>query len=274
METKKIWVGSDFHLEGRLYSLPSDMPEAGLYDYIILAGDMAYSQGLTGPLSEFTELGAKVIYVPGNHEYWDGRPEYGFGPQNREMAKQCEALGVVFLNGAGNLQIPGTDYVVFGATWFSDFARLPEQDREEAYHVVSRGIGDYYYSYTSSGRKVTPEDHVRYCLDYQLSLDCLLAHCSQRGLIPIVVTHFAPSARSVHPAHPENDEYSAYFVTDWLDKNHERFPPGSIWVHGHTHWNVDYQLGNVRVMSNQYGYRGETCNQTYSPTKYFEVPVK
>ncbi len=31
-----------------------------------------------------------------------------------------------------------------------------------------------------------------------------------------------------------------------------------LWVHGHTHWSVDYAVGRTRVYSNQRGYPGET----------------
>lgn len=28
----------------------------------------------------------------------------------------------------------------------------------------------------------------------------------------------------------------------------------ALWVHGHTHYNVDYKLGATRIVSNQRGY--------------------
>ena len=34
----------------------------------------------------------------------------------------------------------------------------------------------------------------------------------------------------------------------------------NLWVHGHTHHNVDYMLGSTRVITNQRGYTGfELC---------------
>ena len=70
----------------------------------------------------------------------------------------------------------------------------------------------------------------------------------------IVVTHHAPSPRSIPPHHAGNP-LNAAFVSN-LDGLIERARV-PLWIHGHTHHNVDYVVGSTRVLSNQRGYPDE-----------------
>src|ERR1041385_173003 len=67
----------------------------------------------------------------------------------------------------------------------------------------------------------------------------------------IIITHHAPSCGSIPPFYTGN-VLNAAFASN-LDALVER---GGVplWIHGHTHHNVDYFLGSTRVLSNQRGY--------------------
>jgi Icc-related predicted phosphoesterase len=70
----------------------------------------------------------------------------------------------------------------------------------------------------------------------------------------IVVTHHAPSPLSIRAIHA-GSPLNAAFVSD-LDE----MIAGSrvaLWVHGHTHDNVDYKIARTRILSNQAGYTGK-----------------
>ncbi|HEX7580609.1 MAG TPA: metallophosphoesterase, partial [Thermoanaerobaculia bacterium] len=71
----------------------------------------------------------------------------------------------------------------------------------------------------------------------------------------VVVTHHAPSPQSVAP-HFTGDPLSPSFASD-LTGLIERTRP-ALWIHGHTHHPVDYQVGATRVLSNQWGYPKES----------------
>jgi hypothetical protein len=43
-----------------------------------------------------------------------------------------------------------------------------------------------------------------------------------------------------------------------------------LWVHGHTHFNVDYQIGSTRILTNQRGYPSQTCGK-FDPGLVVEV---
>jgi Icc-related predicted phosphoesterase len=70
----------------------------------------------------------------------------------------------------------------------------------------------------------------------------------------IIVTHHAPSSRSIPPYH-SGDKLTAAFASD-LDSliRASRVP---LWIHGHTHYSVDYKIGATRIFSNQRGYPNE-----------------
>jgi len=67
----------------------------------------------------------------------------------------------------------------------------------------------------------------------------------------VVVTHHAPSARSLQPDF-QSDLLSAAYASH-LDEFVSTCG-AALWVHGHTHWSVDYRIGNTRVLANQRGY--------------------
>jgi len=65
----------------------------------------------------------------------------------------------------------------------------------------------------------------------------------------VVITHMAPSARSI-PDHYKDELLSAAYASH-LD---ELAQGADLWIHGHIHDSVDYSIGNCRVISNPLGY--------------------
>ena len=70
----------------------------------------------------------------------------------------------------------------------------------------------------------------------------------------VVVTHDAPSRLSHHRGFPLDAKASAFQAR--LDNLIREFQPAA-WIHGHTHWPVQYRIGRTSVVSNPLGYRGE-----------------
>lgn len=72
----------------------------------------------------------------------------------------------------------------------------------------------------------------------------------------VVVTHHAPSSRCEEPQYVGGPLSPAFIANlDELVEN-SGVP---LWVHGHTHHIVDFQLGKTRVLSNQRGYPSQQC---------------
>lgn len=84
----------------------------------------------------------------------------------------------------------------------------------------------------------------------------------------VVVTHFAPSSKSILPKW-NGSEVNPYFCPDAISKlNHKP----KLWLHGHIHDPVDYEVDGVRVVANPLGYPGETYkNHKKYAAKIIEV---
>ena len=291
----KVWIGSDFHYErlGANYGLvefKDDIPADAPYDYLMIAVDLNWSSNVAGTLAAiYRRTKVPILYTPGNHEFWDGRKlGADFGEQLAHMRSECAELeGVTFLYNDG-FDVPGTNSSIFMSPWFTNLSDYDEQDywvMEDGKAVRRTGvppqsyiqdcIGDYERTYGSGKNRLTAEDHIRmnkeaiHALGTWLETDVL-----NKGRIPIIGTHFGPSKLSAHGNFPERDIVASYFNTDYLDKSSYIWPPGTTWVHGHTHWNVDYihPTTGVRVVTNQFGYKGETeTNESYEFMKHIEV---
>ncbi|MGB7300500.1 MAG: metallophosphoesterase, partial [Burkholderiaceae bacterium] len=86
----------------------------------------------------------------------------------------------------------------------------------------------------------------------------------------VVVTHFAPSRKSIHPQFADSP-LNACFVSD-LEAHILRWQP-DLWVHGHTHNSFDYSVGQTRVVCNPRGYApgGDLENPLFDPTLTLQV---
>lgn len=73
----------------------------------------------------------------------------------------------------------------------------------------------------------------------------------------IVVTHHAPSIKSVPTQFFNNPVVSAYASN--LENLIEKYQP-DLWIHGHIHTPVDYTVGKTRIVCNPHGYLDEPNN--------------
>ena len=85
----------------------------------------------------------------------------------------------------------------------------------------------------------------------------------------VVVSHMAPSMRSIAP------EYAADLVSAAYASNLENLVAKTdIWIHGHTHTSFDYQLEGCRVVANPLGYRmpeGRAENEFFNPNFIIQI---
>lgn len=84
----------------------------------------------------------------------------------------------------------------------------------------------------------------------------------------VVVTHYLPSQRCVHPKYA-GSPYNSFFVCE-IDDIIESFRP-ALHIHGHTHESVDTMVGETRVVANPYGYFAHETNAEFDPGKTVEV---
>jgi Icc-related predicted phosphoesterase len=86
----------------------------------------------------------------------------------------------------------------------------------------------------------------------------------------VVVTHHLPAPGSIDPIW-ENSLSNCYFLCDMTSLIKTREP--ALFLHGHTHNDADYTLGDTRVVCHPRGYPKERNRgpQGYLP-KLIEIP--
>jgi len=69
----------------------------------------------------------------------------------------------------------------------------------------------------------------------------------------IVMTHHSPSFNSVHQAY-QYDWPTNYYYHSNLDEFINKNPNIKLWIHGHTHVDLDYKIDNTRIICHPLGY--------------------
>ncbi|MBP0594502.1 metallophosphoesterase family protein [Paraburkholderia sp. LEh10] len=258
----KIRVLSDLHLE---CDAPELIPHAHA-DLVVLAGDIHnHAEGLRWAAETF-DGAVPVIYVPGNHEYYDGE----FGALEAAMRDAAASVdNVHFLNNA-TLADPQGGWRVLGTTLWTDFELYGADDDSRAASIAAaeRVMLDYrgliQVTWTA-GNDERDQDGVSALPDNTprnlTPADTIALHQHARAWLEaelkqpfagktIVVTHHAPHRRSLAERYAE-DLVSAGFVNHLPTLVHA---PVALWVHGHTHTAFDYVENSTRVVCNPRGY--------------------
>lgn len=246
----KLHVVSDLHAGFR----PFELPETDA-DVLVLPGDV--DVGVDGiALARSWARGRPVVYVAGNHEFYGQAIPRHLG----KMAAAAEGSTVEFLENR-EVVIGGVRFL--GCTLWTDFDLFGERSRCMAAAEVA--MNDFrQIRVDPEYRRFRARDAVaanRHSLHWLIER----THAPFAGPT-VIVTHHAPSLRSVKPVH-RGDPVSAAFASDleWMLDGR-----AALWLHGHTHFSCDYTIGGTRVLSNQRGYPGEESG--FDPAFVVEVP--
>ncbi len=249
----KLLLLSDLHNE---FFRPKPVPPIAESDadVILLAGDIDTGlQGLAWAASEAERLGRPVIYVSGNHEYY--RHDIGQTEAMRAFAAQHE--GLHFLE---NDALVIDEVRFLGCTLWTDYRAVG--DPAAAMEEVQQRLNDHHL--ISNGEHLfLPEDALALHGQSRAWLEEKLAQPFDGKTV--VVTHHAPSLLCKHPRFPM-DGFGTAFLSD-LDG---LVAQADLWCFGHTHCNLDTQVGNCRLVSNQRGYEGEKV-QGFDPAGVFTI---
>ena len=264
----KIRVLSDLHLE-------CDEPEVIAHasaDLVVLAGDIHnHAEGLRWAAETF-DAQVPVVYVPGNHEYYDGE----FGALEVAMRDAAQSVDNVHYLNNGALIDPDGRWRVLGTTLWTDFALFGATDDERAQSIAAaekvmldfRGLIQVAWPGTGNGvtttsagapRDFTPADTLALHRHARAWLEAELAKPFSGKTI--VVTHHAPHRLSL-AARYANDWASAGFISDLSALVRE---PVALWIHGHTHTAFDYTVNGTRVVCNPRGYVDRRTRRLENP---------
>lgn len=262
-----IQILSDLHVELAAF----DRPRSGTApDVVILAGDI-HSPGSKVPRwarrDSVFGAGPEIVFVPGNHEFYGTVLE----DEMASLAAECEEHRVTLLQCSE--RVIG-DVRFLGCTLWTDFALAG--DVGMAIEHAGKCMNDYRRIERRAAprlakpRKDGPLSPPRTWPIVQLTpADTLALHWQHRSWLKrtlavpvapevratVVVTHHAPSARSV-PKQYTGHELSPAYASEILDEvlaSAQQVP--ALWIHGHIHQSIDYlHESGCRVTANPRGY--------------------
>lgn len=256
---------SDIHFEfmgkddlERFWKSLEDLKKRDPANTLVLAGDICQvGQGQVvwqALVARFCGFYSKVVYVPGNHEYY----RTTFNAVDKffsEIVTNPNLWNLVQLD-YGPIAIEGHHFI--GNTmWFQDIKPTYRQ---------KRGMHDF--SVIGSGDSpFEPEVYNR----HQEFVDKVLGQCQAND---IVVSHHLPLPASID-AQYHGSELNPFFMTNMNGHLAEDRLP-ALWIHGHTHSPVDYEhtLGTkkMRVYCNPLGYPFENENSHFWDRVGVDIP--
>lgn len=251
----KVQILSDIHVEfGN--RIPPPAPEA---DVVVLAGDLApYRPEVLEDIAE-TLSGCRILYVPGNHEFYGG----DIDDVREAMARDCARLGIELLDRRA-LTFDGVRFI--GATLWTDFALDGVVDAVAAQQTARQRMPDFRVI-RHGGVAFTPAESIRRHEADRDFIEQELRNAADPGLTAVVITHHAPSPRSIRPWFHGNALNPAF--ASRLDTLIATYQP-PLWIHGHMHDSIDEQLGGTRVVANPGGYTAAE-NPRFDPALCVDV---
>lgn len=231
----KVRIYSDLHLE---FLKNEPYPDLAPADLVVLAGDIhTGSQGVEWARRAFPDQ--PVIYVMGNHEYYDGSLEW-----NLTAAKMEAENSNVHLLEQEALELPGL--TVLGCTLWTDFLFNGPEDENFCKSVAKRFMNDY-RTIQYRGKPLHPDDIQKISRTSYMWLDRQIRESTQPL---IVVTHHGPSGLMLNPDEAV-DEFTPCYVSHYETLIR---PPVKLWITGHTHHCNDITHNGVRLITHQKGY--------------------
>lgn len=197
-----------------------------------------------------------VLYVPGNHEYYCGR-------YDKTVPTLKKTLDFDNLHILDNdcVDINGVRFI--GTTLWTSVGNMNPIYTE----VLKRCMNDYrmikYFDGTNY-RKLQPYDTASMFARNVKFIDYASMGCDR----VVVMSHHAPSHKSVHPKYHNDTAMNTGYYSD-LDNfilDHDRI---MLWTHGHMHDCFDYSIGHTRVVCNPKGYGHE--NRFFKPNNIISL---
>jgi predicted phosphodiesterase len=234
-------VFSDLHLEFGLTMIKkcAKICSNNPAKYTILAGDITNfkkrQQNLTLLTSEIRPYTQKIIYVLGNHEYYE--LDDGGGVHHSKVKdkynKICDDLDIILLE---NESLETDDFVFYGATMWSKvdetaFKRMNDQ-----------------YSFSCYQDVLNIHDESKSKLEQFVK-----KYNNAKPLV--VITHHLPSFSLIDKEYEKFKSLNTAFASE-LD--HLIKDPISYWIYGHTHKPNESIINDVKMICNPSGYPNET----------------
>lgn len=257
-------VMSDLHFEqmrkdfgDRFYENFEELQRKSPAPLLILAGDICqmarHELFLAMNLDRIAKCYEHVIYVPGNHEYYESN-FYEVDRFLEELENRPDLENLTVLR-SGTVHTWNGQKFLGGTMWFPDGI---------APHWAKKGLNDFYVI-----KGFEPEVYIR----NRQFIDFYRSHITNDT---VVITHHSCSEKSI-PERFRNSHWNPFFVCDMEPYMDETTAP-KLWIHGHTHNPFDYTIQNgnttTRVYCNPHGYPREDANPGFWSRVAIEIPER
>lgn len=288
----KIKVVSDLHLEFSDINIKNDED----CDVLILSGDIMVAQDLhdhiepvTSPYQhqDFAGLGRRqaaaqrfrdflkrcsfqfphVVYIAGNHEFYNGKFFAGIDYLREECAKypniyflerDCKEIdGVMFVGGTlwtdMNKGDPLTQHAI--------------RDMMNDFRIIRNDLAGF--------RTLKPADvmerHMKTKGYIKHVVDGVREKQEPQARV-VVCTHHSPSLQSIHPHYAHDHLMNGGYHSDLSEFILDN-PEIVLWTHGHTHHPFDYKVGECRIVCNPRGYESDGYSEetNWNPNIVIEI---
>ena len=236
----KFQILSDLHNEFSIFEPPEIQ-----VDGVILTGDIDLGvKGAYWAIEKFKNI--PIIYIAGNHEYY----------RNKLPEINCKLIEISKTN--TNFFFLENDAIIFdgikflGCTLWSDFLLFGQENFGISCDNAEQLLSDFFHirlGASNSYRKFRAADSIRMHKQSIVFLEDELF--TNHQLTTVILTHHAPLINSI-PRLYRSDLLSSAFASN-LEGLIKKYKP-DFWIHGHTHFNVDYFFDETRIVSNQRGY--------------------
>ena len=285
----KIKLVSDLHLEFSDCLINNDEGA----DVLILGGDICIAQDLhdhpepantadQAAIANGTGLGRRqmtaqrfrdffkrcsfqfphVIYIMGNHEFYNGKFYAGIDYMREECAKYPNVYML-----EQDMKIIDNVVFVGGTLWTNMNKRDPL-----TMHAIEGMMNDFRII-RNDARNYAPMS----ALDVAIRHDKTLAYIEHivhehRNKKCVVVGHHSPSFQSAHPMYAHETLMNGGYHSD-LSEFILDHPQIKLWTHGNTHHPFDYVIGETRIVCNPRGYENDGYSEQtgWDPTKILEI---
>ena len=254
----RIQVVSDLHLE--FHNLLPPVVEG--IDVIVCAGDLApVGTGAVRYAAEEWAEAPHILYVPGNHEFYGTDIDRA----RAQLAEECDRLGITLLD-CDAIVIDDVHFI--GATLWTDFL-LDGVAHEPGAHRAALGISDFdgWIQHEQGTGRFTTYESARRHAEERAFIEAELADAARDDTTAVVITHHAPTPRSIAPRF-HGSALNPAFASN-LERLIARYKP-DLWIHGHMHNSVDITVGETRVLANPAGYNPAE-NPDYDPALCVEL---
>jgi predicted phosphodiesterase len=257
---------SDIHLSSP-YDLGNSFFKSAKSDTLVIAGDLCEARQcykLRNVFERFSKSWKNVIYIMGNHEFYDG------------SLSQTVYFMKRFFHSWKNIKVLDNEKITIDEITFVTSTLWSDFNNGNPISMIQcqNGINDFHYIFPKIDfrvKNVAPITTMDILTLFKKNKEYLtneinnLKDCENL----VVITHHAPSYSSIDEKylnHPANGAFVSNLDDLILDS-----PQIKCWAHGHTHTNLNYKIGDCKIICNPRGYR----NELYGPyDDYFPLTIE